>query len=344
MIDLRSDTITRPTDAMREAMASAPVGDDVFGEDPTINELQDKVADLFGKEEALYVPSGTMANQVSLAAHTVPGDEVICEHGCHIFNYEGGSPAMLSGIQLSPIQGEHGILTAKQVEAAIRSDDVHHAVTKVVALENTHNRAGGVIQPLEVIREISHMARSQNLKMHLDGARLMNAVVASGISASEYGQYFDSMTLCFSKGLGAPVGSIVTGDRDFIRRAHRYRKAFGGGMRQAGIIAAGALYAINNHIERLANDHANARVLANGLADIPGIAVDLEWVHTNIVVFDVDETGMDAAEFCRQLAGKEVHMLSISKKRVRAVTNLTVSEDDVNQALLLINDLVQIKV
>ena len=343
MIDLRSDTVTRPTDAMRKAMASAPVGDDVFGEDPTINELQEFIADLFGKEAALYVPSGTMANQVSIAAHTQPGDEIICERGCHIFNYECGSPAMLSGVQLSPLDGIHGILTTEQVDEAIRSDDVHHAATKVVALENTHNRAGGVIQPLDSIKAISETARSRELKMHLDGARLMNAVVASGISAEEYGQYFDSMTLCFSKGLGAPVGSIVAGDGEFIQKAHKYRKAFGGGMRQAGIIAAGALYAMKNHVNRLQEDHANARRLAQGLSRIPGISIETEWVHTNIVIFTIDVPSMNASEFCRLLTKKDVHMLNISKSKVRAVTNLTVSGDDIDETLRQIDQLFQVE-
>lgn len=341
MIDLRSDTVTRPTDGMRDAMASAPVGDDVFGEDPTINELEEYIAELFGKESALYVPSGTMANQVSIAAHTQPGDEIICERGCHIFNYECGSPAMLSGVQLSPLDGIHGVLASEQVEEAIRSNDVHHAATKVVALENTHNRAGGVIQPLDSIKDITEMARSRGLKLHLDGARLMNAVVASGISAKEYGKYFDSMTLCFSKGLGAPVGSIVAGDEEFIQKAHKYRKAFGGGMRQAGIIAAGALYALRNHVDRLQEDHTHAGILAQGLSQIPGILIETAWVQTNIVIFTIDIRGMDALQFCQQLAKKDVHMLNISKSKVRAVTNLTVSRDDIDETLRQVEQVFQ---
>ncbi|MCF7802798.1 MAG: low-specificity L-threonine aldolase [Candidatus Marinimicrobia bacterium] len=339
MIDLRSDTVTKPSEAMRKAMAAAEVGDDVFAEDPTINALQEYCADLLGKDRALYVPSGTMANQTSLNAHTQPGDEVICENGCHIFNYESGAPALLSGIQLNPLPGNHGLLSADQVEAAIRPGNVHHASTKVVALENTHNRAGGVIYPLETIREIAEVARNHDLIMHLDGARLMNAVVAAGINPKEYTQYFDSVTLCFSKGLGAPVGSIVAGNADFIQRVHRYRKIYGGGMRQAGIIAAGALYAIQNNVERLAEDHQNANRLAEGIAGIDEIGIDPEWVQTNIVIFDVDPAWMTAKELCHKLGEQDILLLPMATQKIRAVTNLMVSKKDMEKTISTIQDL-----
>lgn len=330
MIDLRSDTVTKPSQPMRAAMASANVGDDVFAEDPTINALQQYCAELFGKEQALYVPSGTMANQVSLNAHTQPGDEIICEYGCHIFNYECGAPSVLSGVQLHPLHGDHGILNPDQIEAAIRPENVHHATTKVVALENTHNRAGGVVYPIEVVAAVSEMAREHGLIMHLDGARLMNAVMATGISPKEYAQYFDSVTLCFSKGLGAPVGSVVVGDSEFITRAHWYRKMYGGGMRQAGIIAAGALYAIQNNVKRLTEDHDNAKQFAQGISKLPQIHLKLDWVQTNIVIFEVDTDAMTAQELCEQLKEQEILMLPVSKQRIRAVTNLMVSAEDIH--------------
>lgn len=339
MIDLRSDTVTQPSEAMRQAMAKAPVGDDVYGEDPTVNELQEYCADLFGKEAALYVPSGTMANQVSLNAQTQPGDEVICEYGCHIFNYEAGGPGLLSGVQLHPLGGDHGILTAEQITAAIRPGNVHHPVSRVIALENTHNRAGGVVYPLEVIRDIAEMAKGHGLKMHLDGARLMNAVIATGISPRDYAQYFDSVTLCFSKGLGAPVGSIVAGDSDFIKRAHRYRKIYGGGMRQAGIIAAGALYALRNNVRRLQQDHQNAKRLAEGIANLDAIEVELGWVQTNIVIFQVDSAQYNAAELCDTIRESDIYMLPISEEKIRAVTNLMVSENDIDYTISRFHDM-----
>lgn len=340
MIDLRSDTVTKPNQSMRDAMASAEVGDDVFGEDPTINALQDYCAELFGKEQTLYVPSGTMANQISLNAHTQPGDEVICEYGAHIFNYECGAPALLSGIQLHPLHGDHGILTPDQVEDAIRSSDVHDPQSRVIEIENTHNRAGGVIYPVEVIAAIAEVAAEYDLRMHLDGARLMNAVMATGISAAEYAKYFDSVTLCFSKGLGAPVGSIIAGSSEFITRAHRYRKIYGGGMRQAGIIAAGALYAIQNNVERLSEDHRNAKQLATGIKHLAAITIDPKWVHTNIVIFEVDSEIMAVQDFCNQLKQRNILMLPVSKQKVRAVTNLMVNGNDISTTVDAIGDII----
>ncbi len=334
VVDLRSDTVTKPTDEMREFMENAEVGDDVFGEDPTINELQSYCAELFGKEQALYVPSGTMANQASLFAHTNPGDEIICEYSSHIFNNECGGPAVLSGVQLHPIRGEHGLFSADQISEAIRSPpNVHHPKSKVVALENTHNAGGGVIYPTETIQEISDVVHGKNLILHLDGARLMNAVVETGISAREYAGYFDSLTLCFSKGLGAPVGSIVAGSAEFIEQAHRARKIFGGGMRQAGIVAAGALFAIQNNVERLQDDHARAKRLALALDTFPAVSIEPDWVHTNIVIFDVVAEQMNATDLCNVLQNDEVLMLPLSENRVRAATNLMVSDTDIDYAI-----------
>jgi len=262
IIDLRSDTITKPTPQMRQAMADAAVGDDVFGEDPTVNQLQKKVTELCGKEAALFVPSGTMSNQIAINTHTQPGDEVICDYGSHIFNYEGGGPALLSGVQVHPLQGQRGVITAEQIKAVIRPADHHYAKSKLIELENTHNRAGGAIFPLDEINKIKKLADEHQLQMHLDGARLWNAHVATGISLAEWCDPFDSISLCFSKGLGAPIGSILVGSSEFIDRAHRYRKIYGGGMRQVGIIAAAALYALDHHIERLKDDHKRAYQLA----------------------------------------------------------------------------------
>jgi len=263
IIDLRSDTLTKPTPGMREAIANAKVGDDVYGEDPSINKLQKRVAELLGKETAIFVPSGTMANQISIKCHTVPGDEVICEANSHIFNYEGGSPAFLSGVQLHPLPGTYGVFSPEQIKPALRSQDSHYPQSSLITLENTHNRAGGTIFPLDTIKAIKELADFYDLRMHLDGARLWNAHVETGIPLNEYGKYFDSVSVCFSKGLGAPVGSVITGSIEFINKAHRYRKMLGGGMRQAGILAAAALYALDYHLERLADDHKRAKIIGN---------------------------------------------------------------------------------
>src|SRR5438876_1182311 len=269
-IDLRSDTVTRPTPGMRAAIQAAEVGDDVFGEDPTVNRLQERVAALLGKEAALYVPSGTMSNQICVKAHTQPGDELLCDVGCHIYNNEVGGPAVLSGVMCRTIVGDHGILDLSHLEDKIRPVDDHLVHTRLMALENTHNRGGGRVYPLEKIRSISAWAHQHGLLMHLDGARLWNAIVATGIPAAEWGRHFDSVSVCFSKGLGAPIGSALAGAREFVTKAKRIRKLFGGGMRQAGIAAAAALYAMDHHVERLAEDHRNAQVIAQGIADTPG--------------------------------------------------------------------------
>src|SRR5438128_1126496 len=261
-IDLRSDTVTRPTRGMRAAIQAAEVGDDVFNEDPTVNRLQEHVAALLGKEAALFVPSGTMSNQVCIKAQTQPGDELICETRCHIYNHESGGPAALSGVTCRTIEGDCGVLDLSQLEDKIRPVNDHLVRTRLVCLENTHNRGGGKVYPIEKVRAISEWARKNGLIMHLDGARLWNAVVATGIPAKEWARHFDTVSACFSKGLGAPVGSALTGPRDLIVKGRRIRKLFGGGMRQAGILAAAALYAVEHNIDRLADDHKNAQILA----------------------------------------------------------------------------------
>jgi threonine aldolase len=332
-VDLRSDTVTRPTAAMRKAMAEAPVGDDVFGDDPTVNLLQEKCAALFGHEAALFVPSGTMGNQVSIAAHTQPGDEILFEEGAHIFHYEVGAPAVLSGVVTHPIVGRRGVFTADDVKRRIRPIDVHCPRTRMVALENTHNRAGGTVFPLDEIRRIHALTRDAGLAMHLDGARIWNAHVASGVALAEYGRYFDSISACFSKGLGCPVGSIVVGSRDFIHRAHRARKRLGGGMRQVGILAAAAIHALDHHIARMKDDHDNARFLAEGLAGMPGITIDLDLVQTNMVFLDVAATDRTAAQVSEDLARHDVWSIDLDPTRLRLVTHLDVTRADCERAL-----------
>ncbi len=322
---------------MREAMAAAEVGDDVFGEDPTVIRLQAEVAQLLGKEAGLFVPSGTMSNQVSIKTHTQPGDEVICEYGAHIMNYESGGPAFHSQVQLHPLMGSLGVFTAGQVEAVIRPHNVHQPPTRLISIENTHNRAGGTIFPLEEILRIKELARAHDLRMHLDGARLLNAVEATGIAAADWAAPFDSVSLCLSKGLGAPVGSVLAGSRDFITRAHRYRKLFGGGMRQAGIIAAGGLYALQNNIGDLARDHTHAQKIAQALAARPGIIINPEEVHTNIVIFETAESGGTGAQVEEQLKKQGLWGLAFAQRKVRLVIHRDLSESDVDRAVEIIN-------
>jgi len=333
MIDLRSDTVTKPSPAMRRAMAEAEVGDDVFGEDPCINRLQEMAAQLLGKEAALFVPSGTMANQLSIKVHTQPGDEIIMERTNHPFNSESGGLAALSGVQVNLIDGQRGVITAPQVARAVRhGDNIHNAPTRLVCVENTHNRGGGNIYPLETIREIHDVARHEGVAMHLDGARLLNACVASGLPATAYTQYFDSCTLCLSKGLGAPVGSIIAASADFIRQTLRYRKMFGGGMRQAGILAAAGIYALEHHVERLAEDHQHAKLLAERISTARGLRINPQDVETNILFIHLDptEARMDARGL--QQAMRERDVLA----SMRLVTHLDVTRAQVEQAAQVI--------
>jgi threonine aldolase len=338
-IDLRSDTVTQPTPGMRAAMADAEVGDDVFGDDPTVKRLEACVADMLGKEAALFAPSGTMANQLAVRAHTESGDEILIDANAHIYYYEAGGPAALSGVSCRCLNGVRGIFTAADVEAALRPSDQHYPPTKLVCLENTHNRGGGTIWPLERIREVAGFARRQGLRMHLDGARLWNASVATGIAERDYAVHFDSVSVCFSKGLGAPIGSVLCGSRDFIQRARRFRKMLGGGMRQVGILAAGALYALEHQRSRLADDHANARALAQGLARLPGIELDPTTVQTNIVFFNVKT--VQAKELVQRLDQAGVRMLALGPASIRAVTNLMVTAEEIPKAVEIVGRIIQ---
>jgi threonine aldolase len=338
VLDFRSDTLTKPTPGMRAAMANAPVGDDVFDEDPTVHALQERVADLLGKEAAVFVPSGSMSNQIGVRVHCDPGDEFICEGGCHIYNYEQAAYAQLSGVAARTVDGVNGVLELKQLTGLIRADNEHLVRTRLVCLENTHNRGAGRIQPYETVESIANWAHKNGLIMHLDGARLFNAVVASGIDARKWSQHFDTVSVCFSKGLGAPVGSALAGSKDQIKKARRIRKLFGGGMRQAGVIAAGALYGLEHHIERMTEDHSNAKRLGAAAAEIPGLALAGDAVDTNIVIFHVDPKLGTAAEFCEKLKARGVLMLAIGAQQVRAVTHLDVDEADTAQACELLSE------
>lgn len=336
-IDLRSDTVTRPSEAMRKAMYEAEVGDDVFKEDPTVNKLQTMAAELLGKEAALFVTSGTMGNQLCLNVHTQPGDEVICEMDAHIFNYESGSPAALSGIQLLPVIGEHGVITPDQVEPYIRPVSAYYMPrTRLLEVENTHNRAGGTIHPIENIRALSALAKKYNLAFHLDGARLWNAAAATGISVSEYASHFDTVSCCLSKGLGAPVGSVIAGPAEFIEKAFRVRKAWGGGMRQAGILAAAGIYALENNRERLTEDHEKARMIAQCISANPALEIDMDAVQTNILIFKPLKITPDAAMACCREKGLLISGGKIDSLRI--VTHLDVSFDDIQKALKILDE------
>lgn len=333
LVDLRSDTVTKPSLGMRTAMAEAEVGDDVYHEDPSVNRLEAMVAALYGKEAALYVASGTMANQLAIRAQTHHGDEVIMERTSHPFNSEAGALAALAGVQVNLIDGKRGLMEVEQIKAVVRTPNVHHAPTALICLENTHNRGGGSIWPLDAIRTIREFAHSVEVPMHLDGARLMNACVATGLTPKDYAQYFDSCTLCLSKGLGAPVGSLVIGSKDFIARAHRFRKQFGGGMRQAGILAAAGIYALEHNVERLAEDHLNAKRLAKGIAEIDGLDIDEKAVETNILFFHVRKPGLTVPMLLDRMKAEGVLMGGTGPNTIRAVSHLDVSKDGIDRAI-----------
>ncbi len=340
LVDLRSDTVTKPSPSMRQAMAEAEVGDDVFHEDPSVNGLEAMVAALYGKEAALYVASGTMANQLAIRAQTHHGDEIIMERTSHPFNSEAGALAALAGVQVNLIDGTHGIMSVEQIRAAIRTPNEHHAPTALICLENTHNRGGGSIWPLDKIRAINECAHGAGIPLHLDGARLMNACVATGLTPRDYAQYFDSCTLCLSKGLGAPVGSLVIGSKEFVIRAHRFRKQFGGGMRQAGILAAAGIYALEHNVERLAEDHLNAKRLARGIADIDGLEIDVNAVETNILYFYVRRSELPVPTLLEGLKGEGVLMLGTGPHSIRAVTHLDVSKEGIDWAVEVLRKVV----
>lgn len=332
MIDLRSDTVTQPSPVMREAMAQAQVGDDVYGEDPTVNRLEITAAQLLGKEAALFVPTGVMANQLSIRLHTRAGDEVIVESSSHIIRYEGGSASALSQVQLSCVPGERGLLALIPVQAALRPKDLHSPPTTLLCLEQTHNVGGGAVYPIGTIKDLTSWAKENGLACHLDGARLFNAVVASGISAAEHARYFDTVSFCLSKGLGAPVGSLIVSTQDKIDKLRRLRKMFGGGMRQAGILAAAGLYALEHNIARLKNDHDNAKHLALQLQQIPTVFVDPDRIETNIVVFEVVQSERSTPELLQAFKEAGVLLNAMGDRVFRAVTHLDVDDRDMEKA------------
>ncbi len=340
MIDFRSDTVTKPSPEMLKAMMKGEVGDDVMGEDPTANLLQEKIAALLGKEAALFVPSGTMANHASIRAWTEPGDEVIIHKLSHTYLYESAAAAALCGVQFSLREGARGILDPKDVAEAIHDPEKDHfPKTRMIMIENTHNMGGGSVYPIKVVEELWEVAKEKGLILHMDGARLFNACVALGVEPTEYSRHVDSLSICFSKGLGAPVGSAVAGSKDFIRRAHRFRKMFGGGMRQVGYLAAAAIYALDHHIGRLAEDHENARFLAKAISELKCFRVDLDAVETNMVFFDVVAENLNAVRVAAMLRQEGVLMGPVGSRRIRAVTHLDVSRRDVERAIEVLRKL-----
>lgn len=339
MIDLRSDTVTLPTEQMRRAMFEAPLGDDVYGEDPTVNRLQELAAEMLGKEAAMLVPSGTMGNQVAIATHCQPGTEVILEQDSHIFYYEAATASIVAGVQLRPLPGRRGSLPADLVEWAIRQDDIHLPPTSLICLENTHNRAGGLVIPLADMQAVYEVASRHGLPVHLDGARIFNAAIASGIPVTEYTACTTSVQFCLSKGLGAPVGSIIAGPQDFITEARRWRKRFGGGMRQAGIIAAPGIVALETMVERLAEDHQNARILADGLAELNGIEFNPADVETNIVI--VRPTAMSVSQFGAELQKRGVLTVVMEPDQVRFATNKDVNRSDILKTLEAVREVLK---
>jgi threonine aldolase len=332
MIDLRSDTVTRPTAAMRAAMAAAEVGDDVFGEDPTVRALERRTAEVLGKEAALFVPSGTMANQIAVGVHAGPGDELVCDATAHVYVWEGGGVARLWGVTPRPVAAENGLLGLSRLEGTVRPDDGHYVRTRLVWLENTHNRGGGRVHPIGDVEAVSRWARGHGLATHLDGARLMNAVAASGVPASDWARHFDTVSVCFSKGLGAPVGSALAGSAEAMKAAHRLRKVLGGGMRQAGVIAAAALYALDHHADRLADDHENAQLLARAVEETEGLRLESGPVETNLVWIAVDPAFATAGQVADRLRAEGVLVAALGAQVVRACTHLDVSREQAAHA------------
>jgi threonine aldolase len=344
VIDLRSDTVTRPSDRMRQAIASAEVGDDVFLEDPTVNRLQEMAAELFGREAGLFVPSGSMGNLVCIQAQTKPGQEVICESQGHVYSYEMASMSAIAGVLPRVVEGEDGILAWDQINDSIRPASYHRADTAMVSLENSHNMAGGTVYPKFVSDEICERAHERGLRVHLDGARIFNAAVALDENVADITQPFDSIQFCLSKGLGAPVGSLVLGSRDLIDKCRLFRKMLGGGMRQVGIIAAAGIVALEEGPLRLHEDHANARMLADGLSDVDGIDIDAGKVQTNIVIFGIGEVGFDSTTFLSELRNRGVLAVPIDRKRVRMVTHLDVTREQVEHTVEIVDQMVKVRV
>lgn len=332
IVDLRSDTVTRPSREMLEAMILAPVGDDVFNEDPTVIELENYGANLFGKQAALFCPSGTMTNQIAIKVHTQPGDEVICDVNSHIYNYEGGGISFNSGVQARLITGNEGRLSAEMIEPCINADFDWLAKTSLVSLENTVNRAGGSYYTKGQIQLIYDLCKKKNLKLHLDGARIFNALIETGDSPKEIGSYFHSVSVCLSKGLGAPVGSLLLGDTDFIKKARRYRKVFGGGMRQAGFLAGAGLFALKNNISRLKEDHLKAKLLEETLSALPYVESILP-VYTNIVIFNLKKEIITGEQFEKKLAEKNIKISAFGKHTIRFVTHLDFTDSMLNRTI-----------
>jgi len=331
-IDLYSDTKTRPTPAMRRAMAEAEVGDEQAHEDPTTLELERLVAELLGKEAALFLPSGTMCNEIAYRVHCQPGDEIILDATAHGLHFEAGGPAALAGAMLRPVPGRRGVFTAEQLLEAVRPPDRHQPVSRLVSIENTSNMGGGTVWPIETVRAVTEAARERGLATHMDGARLFNAVVASGVGAETYAAPFESLWIDLSKGLGAPVGAVLAGSQAFIDRAWRFKQQFGGAMRQSGVIAAAGLYALEHHIERLAEDHANAKRFAEAIAGLPGLRLDADAVETNMVFFGVEHPALDAEALERRLLERGVRIGASGPRQMRAVTHLDVSRADAEEA------------
>jgi len=331
-IDFRSDTVTKPTEAMLQAMVTAKIGDDVFGEDPSVNELEHMSAQMFGMDAGLFCPSGTMTNQIAIKCHTQPGDEVICDESAHVYQYEGGGIASNSGASVKLLYGDRGRLNADQVKAAINEDDNHKAHTSLVCLENTSNRGGGSCYDLNEIKKIKQVCRENDLALHLDGARLWNALVAKNETPKQYGEIFDSISICLSKGLGCPVGSVLLGKKDFIKKARRIRKVFGGGMRQGGFVAAAGIYALKNNIERLKEDHDHAKRIGNAIAG-NSMTKSVFPVETNIIIF---ETVTAATAIVEKLKNKNILCYATAPDRVRLVVHLDITEEMVNKTIEVI--------
>lgn len=340
MIDLRSDTVTKPDERMRKAMYEAEVGDDVYGEDPTVNKLEEMAAALLGKEDALFVTSGTQGNQIAGLVHCLPGQEVIMESQAHIFLYEAAALSAFSGVQIKTIDGENGAMNPAEVEAAVRGEDIHQPETGLICIENTHNKAGGAVVPLENMEAIYQVAKQNDIPVHLDGARLFNASVASTTPIKEFAKYTDSVQFCLSKGLGAPVGSIIAGSSDFISHARKWRKRLGGGLRQVGVLAAPGIIALEENIVRLQNDHANAKHLAEGLQAIEGLTIK-NSVDTNIILVDISDCGLSTEAFVHQLKNHDILTGAFGPNTIRFVTNNGICEEDIGTVVAKVKKIVK---
>ena len=340
-IDLRSDTVTQPTEGMREAMMVAPLGDDVWGDDPTVNALQERCAAMFGKEDACFVPTGTMANQSAIRSQTQPGDEIIIHGESHIVRYEAGGAAALSGCSFAIADGDRGFFNTTDIHNLCKPEDPHFCKSKLVSLENTHNRGGGSVWPLKQLQDVCNTSHDLGLRTHLDGARIWHAIIQSGIDAATWASTFDTVSACFSKGLGCPAGSIVMGDKHTIYKVRRIRKMFGGTMRQSGILAGAAMYALDHHLERLEDDHENAKILARGLQEIEGVHCDVELTDTNLVFFNIDPAIGAGEEFCRKLAKNGILSEALDSHRIRFVTHIDVSREQIQEAISIIKSLYQ---